>query len=175
MLRAVRHGQQVRKHHLRHALRAVGGYVGHDDAPFVGCLDVHHIIARSQHTDIFQPRQLGDDLPIDNDLVGQHHIRIGSPRHRLIGLRAVIHRHLAQLLQSIPRQIARICRITVKDYYLHCFFHTFFAHSFAKLIIIRYESHELHEKKRDEQHKIRVIHVIRAKKSLSVQRIFNFN
>ena len=57
VLRTVGDGQQMGKHHLRHRCRAVGRDIGHGDAALAGGSRVDHIVARGQHTYIFQPWQ----------------------------------------------------------------------------------------------------------------------
>ena len=115
VLRAVRDGEQMGKHHLGHALRAVGGNVGDDDAMLAGSLHVHHVIARRQHADIFQQRQLLDLLPPQAHLVRQHHLRLLRPQDGLLGLRAVIDRHCAKSLEGLPRRAAGVGSEAVED------------------------------------------------------------
>ena len=98
----------MRKDHLRHAFRAVCWHVGNDDATRMSSLNINDVIARRQHTNIFQLWQLCDNILADNDLISQHNICTGSPRHRLTGLCTVIDRHLAAFLKLFPRQITRI-------------------------------------------------------------------
>ena len=96
------------KHHLCYTFRTIGWYVGHDDAAFVGSFNVNHVIARCQHTYIFEARQLGYLFPVEHDLVGQHNVCIGSSLYCLTRAGAVVHRHLAHLLQLLPREVAGI-------------------------------------------------------------------
>ena len=119
VLCAVGHRQQVRKHHLRHALRAVGRYVGHNDAVLVGSGYVYDVVARSQHSNILQARQLLHLAPSYDDLVGKHDLGVGSPCHRLFGRRAVVDGQVAHFLQRSPGHVARIGRIAVENYDFH--------------------------------------------------------
>ena len=113
MLRAVRHRQQVRKHHLRHTLCAIGRHIGHRDASLMRSLNVHHIVARRQHTYIFKMLKLCHLLSANHHLIGQHDLSLSSSRYRLTRAGTVVHRHLAHCLQFIPRQIAGIGTIAV--------------------------------------------------------------
>ena len=108
VLCTIRHHQQMGKHHLCDTFRTIGWYVGHDDAAFVGCLDVDHVIARCQHTYILKARQLGDLFTVDHDLVGQHDVCFSSSLYHLTRACAVVHRQLAHLLQLLPREVAGI-------------------------------------------------------------------
>ena len=121
MLRTVRHRQQMGEHHLSHAHGAVGRHIGHHDAVLVGSIYIHHVIASSQHTDIFQPWQLFYLLPVQTNLVGEDDLGIFRPFHGLFWPCTVIDRQFAYLLQLFPRQVARIGRIAVKYYNLHVF------------------------------------------------------
>ena len=102
VVRSVRYVQQMGKHHLGHALCAVGRYIGDNDTSLLSGLDIHHIVARSQHTDVFQTRQLCYHLSVDDDLVGQHDFSVFSPCYRLFRTGAVIDRQRAKILQLLP-------------------------------------------------------------------------
>ena len=119
VLRTVCHSQQMGEHHLCHTLRAIGWHVGHCDASFVCSLDVHHIIACCQHTDIAQFGQLFNLCPANHYLVGQHNLCVVSPCHRLTGTCAVVYRQSTHLLQRRPRQVTRIGCKAVKNHNLH--------------------------------------------------------
>ena len=90
VLCAVGDGKQMSKHHLSDTLRAIGRYIGDDDAVLMGRLNIHHVVARCQHTDVFQFGQLFDFRAFDQNLVGQNDFRIFCPMDGLFGFRAVI-------------------------------------------------------------------------------------
>ena len=61
--------QDVGKRHLGNALRAVGRNIRHHHPVARGSLHVHHVVARGQHSDIFQPRQLRKHLLVYQHLI----------------------------------------------------------------------------------------------------------
>ena len=103
-----------------------GGAVGRDvadgDTALPGAGDIHDVVARGQHADHFDVGAGLEDRPRQRRLVGQHDLGIRDARDRLRGIcqaRPVIDRHLRQLPQPIPAQIAGIFRITIQNHKFH--------------------------------------------------------
>ena len=103
-----------------------GGAVGRDvadgDAALPGAGDIHDVVARGQHADHFDVGAGLEDRPRQRRLVGQHDLGVRDARDRLRGIcqaRPVIDRHLRQLPQPIPAQIAGIFRITIQNHKFH--------------------------------------------------------
>ena len=54
VFRAIGYRQQMGKHHLCHALRAVSRNIRDNDTAFTSKCDIHHVIPRSQHANVFK-------------------------------------------------------------------------------------------------------------------------
>ena len=115
--------QDVCKRHLGHALGAIGRNIRDHDAPLGCCLHVDNIIARGEHADILQARQLRKHLVGNEHLINKNNIGILGSFHDERCRRAVVDRELAQLLQRFPRQVARVGCIAIELYYFHSLFH----------------------------------------------------
>ena len=134
VLSVVGYGQQVGKHHLRHAVRAVGRHVGDDDAPLAGCRYVDDVVARGQHADVFQPRQSLHFLTSQAHLVGQHDVGIEAARDGIGCSGAVVHRHVPQPFQFSPRQVAGVGSEGIKDNDIHLFIQIAFDGALGSLL-----------------------------------------
>ena len=78
------------KDRLRHRVRTVGRYVGHGNT-MTGCgLNIHHIIACCQHTNVSQGRQVIHDVGIQNRFVCNQYFGSLRPFQHLFRPGAVI-------------------------------------------------------------------------------------
>ena len=120
MVDAVGDVEDVGEGELRHAVGAVGGDVGDDDAALAGGGGVDHVVARGEHADVAQLWQLCHRGVVDDHFVGEQDVGILGPLQQLGGGGAVVDRQLAQGMHALPRDVAGIGSIAVEYYYLHC-------------------------------------------------------
>ena len=117
--RAAAQFQQQRESMLRHGLRAVVYHVHHRDAPSARRRDVHHVVPRGDDPDAAQARQGRQRVLIQTGLVGDQDLRPPTPLQHIFGIGAVIHRQIAERRQRIPRIVAGIQGIAVKNNDFH--------------------------------------------------------
>ena len=118
----VAHLQQQGDGVLSHAGGAVGGHVAHQHALLLGVVVVSHIVAGGQEGDQLHVGAPVDGLLGDGRLVGDDHLGVADALGNDGGLHiggAVIDRHVAQLLQLLPAQIAGILGVTIQNYDFH--------------------------------------------------------
>ncbi|MPM84592.1 hypothetical protein SDC9_131665 [bioreactor metagenome] len=108
MLHLLSNVQNVCKNHLRHRWRAVCRDVGYHDTFFAGGIDVDHIVARGQHTDVFKIGQCLHDFGGNDGFVCQNCLGTCRALYDLFGGSAVVNGQFAQLAHCIPRQIAGV-------------------------------------------------------------------
>ena len=113
VLHLVHDVEQMSHNHLRHRVGAICRNVSHNHIVVAGSVKVYYVVASGKHTHKFQLRQCVKLRLAERHLVGKHNVGFGSPLHYLISCRAFPHSAITQLVQSVPRQIARVLRITV--------------------------------------------------------------
>ena len=117
--RAAAQFQQQRQGMLRHGFRAVVHHVHHRDAPFARRSDVHHVVPRGNDPDTAQVRQGRQRVRIQAGFVGDQDLRAPAPLQHIFRIGAVIHRQLAERRQRVPRIVAGIQGIAVKNNDFH--------------------------------------------------------
>ena len=104
---------------LRHGFRAVVHHVHHRDAPFARRSDIHHVVPRGDDPDAAQVRQGRQRVRIQAGFVGDQDLRAPAPLQHIFRIGAVIHRQIAERRQRVPRIVAGIQGIAVKNNDFH--------------------------------------------------------
>ena len=89
--------EDVGKHHLRHRVGAVGGYVGDDDAMLASCHNVDDVESCSQYADILQAWKLAEQYIVESHLVGEDDLSLFGPFHDFLACGAGIYGQFAKL------------------------------------------------------------------------------
>ena len=101
--------QHQRERELRHGGGAVGGNVGHRNAPAGAGGTVHGIVARCLNADQPDARAGGQQLLGDGELVHQHDLAVSDAGNGFFhGVRAVVNGQFAELAERFVAQIAGI-------------------------------------------------------------------
>ena len=97
-------------------------YDHHGDALFLRVIVVDHVVARGKNRNQLDIRALVDRFLRNGCFVHDHDVSVSNAlgnQGRLGVRRAVVDRHLAQRLETIPAQIAGIFGVTVKNHDFH--------------------------------------------------------
>ena len=101
---------------------AVHRHVGHADALLLGIGDVDDVVAGGQHGDVLDAGAGVKGPAADGGLVGDDHLGVADAGDDLLFVGeagAVIDRQIAQLVQSVPAEIAGVLRVSVQYHDLH--------------------------------------------------------
>ena len=105
--------QNMCKGELRHRSGTVGGNVRHDDSAVAGGLQVDIVVAGGEDADVFEFRERRYRLRRQPRLIRQQYLGIFGALQHFAGFRKIINRTVAQRLDAVERQVARIHRIAV--------------------------------------------------------------
>ena len=94
---AVGDGEHVCDSVLRHALGAVCGDVGDDDAAVACRLCVDDVISGGEHSYVFQVLQFPDEFCVEYHLVGEYDIGLLASQIYLVFCRTVVDGDITQL------------------------------------------------------------------------------
>ena len=122
---AERQVQQVGEYHLRDRRRAVSRDVRNGNSSLFRSVGVDDVIPGRQDPDVAELRQTIQHLPGEDRLVRQNDLGLLGPVDDLVRLRSCMNLQISQGRQPLPREVARIERISVQYDDIHRWFHSF--------------------------------------------------